>query len=387
MEEKNKYKKLILSALYGGILLVMILPFLQKQFHLIEIKPLRGAIENVESPQLTTEAWLKGDFQKSKEKYINHSFGFRPLFVRLHNQYYYSFFNTAKANGVLIGKDNYLYEENYIKAYFGTDFIGEKAIAEKVNKLQDLSDTLNSKGIKLIVLLAPGKGSYFPEYFPSAYESTKKSTTNFNVYKEKLKQSSVDWLDFHTWFEEMKDTSSYELFPKTGIHWSKYAEIIVADSLLKKIEQSTQRPMPKIVVSKVDRNKHAWDTDQDIEDGMNLLFDIEDNEMGYPAYQIVSSKEVQPIKVLTVADSYYWGLFNRGFSKDLFGNGQFWFYNEQIYPDSYVAPLNVSDIDLISEVEKNKVILLISTDANLYKFAFGFIDDLHDAYFSIKLKE
>jgi hypothetical protein len=35
----------------------------------------------------------------------------------MNNQLAFSLFNKAKANGAVVGKENYLYEENYIKAY------------------------------------------------------------------------------------------------------------------------------------------------------------------------------------------------------------------------------------------------------------------------------
>jgi hypothetical protein len=73
-------------------------------------------------------------------------------------------------------------------------------------------------------------------------------------------------------------------------------------------------------------------------------------------------------------------MFNYGFSRDLFGDGEFWYYNKQIYPDSYTTPLEVKDIDIRAKAEENDVIILLSTDANLYKFAFGFIDQLYEAY-------
>jgi hypothetical protein len=81
-----------------------------------------------------------------------------------------------------------------------------------------------------------------------------------------------------------------------------------------------------------------------------------------------------------VADSYYWGMFNYGFSRDLFGKGQFWFYNNEIYPESFYEQTLVGNVDIKAEVEKNDFIVLMSTDANIYKFAFGFIDDMYDAY-------
>ena len=73
-------------------------------------------------------------------------------------------------------------------------------------------------------------------------------------------------------------------------------------------------------------------------------------------------------------------MFNYGFSRDLFGDGEFWYYNKLIYPDSYITPLEVSTINIKEKAEENDVIILLSTDANLYKFAFGFIEELYEAY-------
>ena len=61
----------------------------------------------------------------------------------------------------IVGKDNYLYEESYIKAYLGDDFIGEKKIFNTAQKLKAVQDTLKSNHIDLIVVLAPGKGTFF----------------------------------------------------------------------------------------------------------------------------------------------------------------------------------------------------------------------------------
>ena len=68
-------------------------------------------------------------------------------------------------------------------------------------------------------------------------------------------------------------------------------------------------------------------------------------------------------------------------SRDLFNDGRFWYYNEAIFPDSYESPLNVKDVDFQKKLEENDVILIICTDANLFKFGFGFIEQAYDTYF------
>ncbi len=66
--------------------------------------------------------------------------------------------------------------------------------------------------------------------------------------------------------------------------------------------------------------------------------------------------------------------------KNLFQNEAFWYFYKQIYPDSYTDLKQVSDIDLKSEIEKQDVILLMITGRFLFKFGWGFIEDMYDLY-------
>ncbi|NQY09472.1 MAG: hypothetical protein HRT71_08150 [Flavobacteriales bacterium] len=366
-------------GLYLGVLILMFLPMAQNYYGFIESKPLKGSFTKLEDTTLTVDGWLSGNYQLTHQDYIDQNIGFRNVLVRTYNQMHYSLFDNARANQVVVGKDNYLYEENYIKAHLGRDFVGQKEIVERVRKLKKISEELKVNGIDLIVLLAPGKGSFYPEYIPDFYEPERKTITNYEGYRDEMLDTKINILDFNQWFVDMKSTSPHPLYAKNGIHWSRYGEVLVADSIIGYIGNLRNVDMPELVVKSKVLSDSAQFSDDDIERGMNLLFDIPDLEMAYPVFKIEKSKTSNP-KVLTIADSYFWGIFNMSFSKKVFDKGKFWYYNKKIYPDSYEKSLKVKDVDIIEEVEKNDVVLIICTDANLHKFAFGFIDQLYDAY-------
>ena len=63
------------------------------------------------------------------------------------------------------------------------------------------------------------------------------------------------------------------------------------------------------------KSKVALKRDSDVEDAMNLPFEIKDLEMTYPQFSFVSDSTTFKPKVITVADSFYWGMYNMGFSK------------------------------------------------------------------------
>ncbi len=371
------------KVLFVAVIMLLFIPMFQQHFQLLEERELKGSFESFERQQLTVSAWFEGSYQKKQQDYINQNIGFRNSLVRLYNQIHYSFYNYARANGVVVGKENYLYEKNYITAHLGRDFIGEEEVEEKTRKLQEVSDTLQANGVDLIVLLAPGKGSYYEEFIPEKFAPELKTRTNLQAYREALSESRIHCIDMNAWFLDMKDTSQYPLFPKTGIHWSKYGEALAADSIISYVSELRDIHIPNLNIESIMSSKKASSADEDIEEGMNLLFQIEDLEMGYPVFKIEKdSSQVAP-KLLSVADSYYWGMYNWGFSSQVFRDGSFWYYSRNIYPESTTEPNKVEDIDILSKTLEYDVVLLISTDANLYKFAFGFIDQMHEAIHQI----
>ena len=359
------------------------LPLIQAELGIPIVPKVEGWSEKIKKPKFSKQNWFNGNYQKTQDEYIKQNVGYKRFFVRFYNQFYYSFFNEAKANSVIIGKQNYLYETPYIDAYLGKSYVGKNAIRSKVEKLKKISDTLKTKGIDIIVILAPGKASFYPEYIPERFQKEKRTTNNYEAYKEQLNKSDVLLLDFHNWFRQMKDSSPHPLFPKTGIHWSSYGEVLVADSLVKYIDAlNPLQSMPSFSIKSINTSSKMKHRDDDIEKGMNLLFDIPDLVMAYPKYHLEKSTKEKNTKVLSIADSYYWGLYNLGLSKHTFGNGQFWFYNKKIYPKPEEGPQLVSELNLVETVEKNDVIILMSTDATLHRFAFGFIDQLYELYYN-----
>ena len=369
------------KGLFIFIVVLLFIPLIQQNLKIFPNNKLRGSYKLTEKPKFSTEQWFNGEFQIQTQKYLNDHLGFRPFFVRVYNQMYYSFYNIAKANSVLIGKDNMLYEENYIKAHLGLDYIGQKAIQDKVFKIKKIQDTLATKGIDLIVMLAPGKASFYPDHIPESYDGKGSGSTNYKTYKHEIEKTDINLLDFNKWFVDIKGTVDFKLFPKNGIHWSRSAQVLVIDSLLKSISKIHNVVLPTVLIDSSYKSSEMIGSEQDIEDGMNLLIDIPDYEMTFPSIKYIGENE-SDIKMLTISDSYYGGLLNFDLNLDVFKNCQNWYYNKLIYVGNQDSIADITLIDIQTEVEKNDVILLMATDANLYKFAFGFIDDVYDIYYT-----
>ena len=379
MKEKKIY--MWKRILFTVVLVFLLLPLIQQNLNIVHVKELHKVSNDEVKPIFSLKKYFDGTFQQKKEKYFNENFGFRDFCVRLNNQIAYSLFKEARANDVIVGKEDYLFEEKYIRTYLGRDFIGEKAIREKVRKLKMVQDTLAKKNIELFVVLAPGKGMFYPEYIPDLYFKEEPTISNYQQYVREFKESGINFVDFNKWFIEMKDTTSYPLFPKAGIHWSRYGEVLVADSISNYIASLGNLNMPEIVKGKIELTNELKGEDNDIEKGMNLLFKVPNFKMAYPSFKIIRDENLNYPKVLTIGDSFYYDMYRLGFSDELFNNGEFWYYNKKIYHNNPNTPKSVAEINVPNEIEKNNAIMIMVTDANLGGFAFGFIDNLYDYYF------
>lgn len=363
--------------LFISLLFLLIVPGIQNEFPFIELAPLKGVISQPEQNSFTLKEWFSGEYQTAEEKYINETFGFRSLFVRIDNQIAFSLFKRAKANGVIIGENNYLYEENYIKAYNGTDFIGTDSISLRMQKLKFISDTLAKLNKNIIIVFAAGKGSYYPEYFPKKLRM-KPGKTNYEYYTKSAKDLGINYIDFNKYFVDNKHKSKYPLYPQYGIHWSNYGMCIAADSIIRYIEKIRNIDLPNLYWTQVDLAE-AKESDYDIADGLNIKFKLKSFKMGYPRIQYESESGKTKPSVLVISDSFYWGMYGFGITK-AFSNSHFWYYNKQIYPDSFEKPVETSQISLKDEIARHDVIIIMATEATLPKLGWGFIETLSDFF-------
>lgn len=364
------------------ILLLLIIPYIQGKFDFVKLEPLKGAITQPEKRYFNSADWFSGEYQVQEEKYINETFGFRSLFIRINNQLAFSLFNKAKANGVIIGKQNYLYEENYIKSFYGTDFIGMDSVTHRMQRLKYIQDTLAKLNKNIILVFAAGKGSFYPEYFPEKYK-IKNGITNYETHVELAQKMGLNYIDFNKYFIENKHKSKYPLYPQYGIHWSYYGMCLAADSIVRFIEKARNIDMPNLYWNDVEM-ADPKETDYDIADGMNILLTLKSFKMAYPHIQFQSDSGKTKPSVLVISDSFYWGMFGSGIITKSFSDNHFWFYNKEVYPSNNQSLLETSQLNLKEEIAKHDVIIIMATEATLPGFGWGFIENTYDLFKGIK---
>lgn len=369
--------KKILAAL---ILLVLCLPMLQDRLHIFRERPLVGSISKTfPEPQFNVVKWLGGKWQDSAVIYYNDRFGLRNWFVCLNNQLYYSLFKRARANAVIAGKDDYLYDITHIRAYTGEDGLGYRRNSEWLQKFYFVQQALEKKGVTLLLVTMPGKASYYPEYLPDRYAAIPRRTTNIQQLQHIADSLGVNCINLSPWLLGLKTKSPYPMYSPYGIHWNEYGMLTGMDSVGRYLEKKRHIDLPDVQLHSMHWTDSLHAVDRDIADGTNLLFSFPKVKLAYPVYDMQTEGKTQ-LDALCIGDSYYWQFFaSSKIERAWFRSSQFWFYFRELHTrDSPDVQTDREKINLRSTVLSKQVILVFYTESNLVTHGNGFIDELYD---------
>lgn len=376
-ETDRSKKPLVKQILFVLLMVLLMLPLVQHVTKIFRLQPLSGDFVLQPRPAFGWSQWMEGTFQINFDRYIEDHIGFRNFFVRLNNQIDFSLYDKANAEGVVVGKDNVLYEYDYIRAYTGGDFLGAAYLIEKLNRLKFVQDYLRDEhNIDFIFILEPSKARTLPQYIPDRYLREGRSMTNYEYIAARADTLGINYLDLNKVFVAAADTANWPLYPPYGIHWSEGTMPWVADTLLHFLEQTRGIDMPDYSVA-FTRTDSVSDSDTDVGRTLNLLCKLSHPQMAYPHFSFYDQPEKQKPRVLAVADSYYWNFFNTRIPQHLFANQAFWYFNAKVYPDFYFGEKWTRDLDIEKEVLSQDIILLSITERFLYKYDWGFVDQLY----------
>jgi hypothetical protein len=382
MSSKNISKKMGI----GFIILMLFFPLIQEQFKLFEIKPLEGFFEQTPDPDFSTISWFDGSYQSNKEKNINQNFGLRNFLIRLNNQLDFWLFDKIHSEKVVLGKDGMLYEDYYIISYLGENYLGENKINEITNKLIRLQQYLEQKNKTLLIVLAPGKATFFPDQFPKKFDREKKRN-NYEEFAAQMQSKGINTIDFNSWFKSKKGKTPFPLYTELGIHWTLYGSSLAFDSISKWVEKKRNIDIPDYFIENYECPNDLRSPDDDIYRAINLLSKMKHQKAAYPVFKThTDSSKTQPT-LLTIGDSYWWNIYKSSVYETVFNKGRFWYYNKEAFPESFTKQTFVETLDFKKVIEETDVITLCFTESTLITIGNGFIEKAYDTFCKTVLTE
>jgi hypothetical protein len=368
MNDHKHYIKLSLV-----FIAIIAIPAIQTLTRFLPEKKLNGVVYNKPLPDLNWENWIHFRYQPDLNNHVEQNFGFRTSFVRLYNQIEYSIFRQSHASGVVIGKDGYLFEDWFITAYFGNDYIGDERVKVKIRQLKQVRNYFKQNGKELMIIVAPGKADLYPEFIPER-KKYPKSITNYEALVEEMHQSGIPVLDFNHLFISMKDTVSCALFPKTGTHWSHYGARIAADSLSDYVSAILKRPLPNFYLKPATPQDTAINPETDLEDLMNLYLPMDRVPLCHPVVISEPSAGFSLPSAVVIGDSFFWELFNLPLNDRIFKDVSYWYYNSTVFPESLTDSLKTEHLSFPDVFESTDLVILFVNPSNIQNLGWGFLE-------------
>jgi hypothetical protein len=208
----------------------------------------------------------------------------------------------------------------------------------------------------------------------------KRHQTGRDYFTKIAGQQGINVLDCNPWFTAMKDTSRYRLIPTTGVHWSDYGSFLAADSATRYIEWKTGLKFPRMVVDSVEVTMKPRHKDDDINKTMNLIWDAPHEALAYPCLHFESDTAKPKPAALFIADSFIWGWWDQPLIQNLFRNQEIWYYDQEIYPESFTKMKYTREVNLREAVERQDIIVLLQVGAGSGNPGAGVIDRLYAEY-------
>lgn len=171
----------------------------------------------------------KYDFQKSFntdtiEKYLNY------LVYKLINR-------SLVQEQVIAGNDGFLFLGNkYDSVLHKTNGVyrpSQEEIQIWANKLKDLQNWYESRGIKFVIVIAPNKHSIYREKLPSWMGYEGKTITDDIIEESNLKD--INLLDLRSVLLSNKNKEETLLYNKQGSHWNTKGAAIGFDATMNKL--------------------------------------------------------------------------------------------------------------------------------------------------------
>ncbi|SDB31327.1 SGNH hydrolase-like domain-containing protein, acetyltransferase AlgX [Pseudobutyrivibrio sp. YE44] len=174
---------------------------------------------------------------------------------------------------VIIARDGwlFLYGENEIECYQGTNLLDEDTINHYISISNRLKSICDAQGKQVYIYIAPNKSSVYPQYMPSV-----ERVTDFRriqrLYERMQNESSMPFI--YPLLEELQASSQSQVYYKYDTHWNHMGGLFGTNALYASMGVEQTDPF-QWVTGTEDAEKYELYTYMGIPDSMVTHDDVE----------------------------------------------------------------------------------------------------------------
>ena len=355
-----------------------ILVFVQEKWHPFKLKPLAGVTFTTEKPHLTLNDFASGKYQSQTEQYSRENFGFREWAIRLYNQVNYSLFNQTTCHFITPGKDGFLFYAEAFRDYYGIEPINQSKTYDRarewarknVRMMNKLRYVLKDYDVEFLCFMAPNKAEVYPEYLPYHQPAPADAIHTAAYYDSLMTAIDFPHVEMTKWYQNMKDTASFLLFPKRDTHW-RYSAVYGYDSLFSYMNSLNGFGIPDIHINRLVQLDTVYPENDELT--LNLIFPIGNDSPKYRAD--ISVDPGHKPKVLFVGDSFVWDLETYMPWKEFLDYVEIWFYNKSAFLGFEKEKHPIGDINRLRSILNADFVVWYSSGYQWGLSSYDFVED------------
>ena len=176
----------------------------------------------------TEEGKINVEWLSQAGDYFQEHFAFRNELVTGNALLHGRLLETSTADGVIQGKNGWLYYKDSLNDYLGQDLLSDRSLFNIAHMLSMTQQALEEKGVNFLFTIAPNKNSLYGDNMPY-YDKLKVSDqTNRENLEDWLKTEKVAYADLYQALMEENEV----LYHARDSHWNNKGAALAADVLM-----------------------------------------------------------------------------------------------------------------------------------------------------------
>lgn len=181
-----------------------------------------------EKPILLSEEGFNEHFLSDAGAYFEDHFAFRNEWVTGYAFLMDRLFNVSAQDGVITGRNGWLYYKDSLNDYQGADQMTERQLFDAAHSIRMVQDYTEQNGIHFAFTIAPNKNSLYGENMPYYYQSFREKTNNFSRFQKYLGEEEINYVDLHSLIGNQEEV----LYHARDSHWNNKGASLAADAVL-----------------------------------------------------------------------------------------------------------------------------------------------------------
>lgn len=361
--------------------LMTALPGLQSQLRFAPRVSLSGAVQQATLVPLRWESFRDGSFQRAFEAWFAQRLGFRGQLVRAENELNVRAFGHFQSNanaGLLLGKNQVLFERPYLEAMQGKNAVPVSTLQEKVRLLEVLATYLQQDGKALVLIISPNKAVLYRNDIPAKYQyASPSATTNYEIFRDLLATTTIPVIDMQARLSRADDP-----FEPTAAHWNDPVACEVMKLSLDQLGVQLNRTLRQLDCRSLKTRTVPLDADRDLLKLANLW----NEKRFYTEARYVDSALLTPtppaqLQALYIGSSYVWSLLKFVSRHRLFQETTFLYYfaSRHSYPGPKGRAIDRAKIRWKESIFSRDAILIEINAAFVHDVGFGFLEEAEAA--------